>query len=84
MFSEWMEVSVSALITDCRYAGLQHLCVMPRRPDYSWIIHGLFTPQCFPGNTFLFQASYSTPYINSLSDPVSASRGADSIQEENL
>jgi hypothetical protein len=23
MFSEWMDFSISALITDCRYAGLQ-------------------------------------------------------------
>jgi hypothetical protein len=41
----------------------------------------LFTRQCFPGNTFLFKASYSTPHIDSLSDPVSA---ADWIREENL
>jgi hypothetical protein len=29
-----MEITASALITDRRYAGLQHFCAMLRRLDY--------------------------------------------------
>jgi hypothetical protein len=35
MFSEWMDFSISALITDCRYAGLQDSRAMLRRLDHS-------------------------------------------------
>jgi hypothetical protein len=70
MFSEWMEVSVSALITDCRYAGLQHFYVMLRRLDYSH-------RKAFSGTHSCSRRLIKTPLIDSLSDPVGAASGSE-------
>jgi hypothetical protein len=52
---------VSALITDCRYAGLQDFCAMPRHLDYSH-------RKVFLGTRSCLRRLISAPDINSLSD----------------
>jgi tetratricopeptide (TPR) repeat protein len=54
-------VFVSALITDCRYAGLQDFCAMLRHLNYSH-------RKIFLGTRSCLRRLISAPYIDSLSD----------------
>src|SRR5215510_1470894 len=79
MVSEWTEVFASAMITNCRRAGLQHNQYRDRQRAWfpqkaGFGRHARYSSprrlcKVFLGTRSCLKASYRTPHIDSQSDP---------------